>query len=125
MSVVRATLQFAVPGEGIRVVATHGPGGRLRSYEGELEAHEVEIRPCEGATLAREGFAWVACPTAVRDFADEAELDAVYAPEVKALVKRVTGAARVELFDRTRRSGDDAEREAAQLREPVRIAHND
>lgn len=49
----------------------------------------------------------------------------MYYPEVETLVQRVSGAARVVVFDHTLRSGDDAEREAKLVREPVLSVHND
>jgi hypothetical protein len=61
----------------------------------------------------------------VRDFLDEKEIKAVYYPEVEALIKQMSGANRVVVFDHTLRSGDEAEREARLLREPVLSAHND
>jgi len=61
----------------------------------------------------------------VRDFFDADELKRVYYPEVEALVKKVSGAARVVVFDHTLRSGDEAEREAKLAREPVLYVHND
>ncbi len=48
-----------------------------------------------------------------------------YYPEVEALIKKVSGASRVVVFDYTLRSGDEAEREAKLVREPVLSAHND
>jgi len=44
---------------------------------------------------------------------------------VERLVKEVSGASRVVVFDHTLRSGDEAEREARLVREPVLSAHND
>ena len=61
----------------------------------------------------------------MRDFLDADELKRVYYPEVEALVKKVSGAARVVVFDHTLRSGDEAEREAKLVREPVLYVHND
>ena len=49
----------------------------------------------------------------------------VYYPEVAALIGRISGAKRVQVFDHTLRSGDEAEREARLVREPVLSAHND
>jgi hypothetical protein len=40
-------------------------------------------------------------------------------------VKEQLGAAAVEIFDHTLRSGDEAVRTARQLREPVQVVHND
>jgi hypothetical protein len=71
------------------------------------------------------GFEFVEHPTQVRDFFDAEELKRVYYPEVEALVKKVSGASRVVAFDHTLRSGDEAEREARLVREPVLNVHND
>ena len=40
-------------------------------------------------------------------------------------MRRLVGASQVVVFDHTLRSGDDAEREAKLVREPVLSAHND
>ena len=61
----------------------------------------------------------------MRDFFDARELKQVYYPEVEALIKRISGASRVIVFDHTLRSGSEAEREAKLIREPVLSAHND
>src|SRR5690606_8233996 len=53
------------------------------------------------------------------------ELRAVFYPETERLVMAETGARRVLVFDHTRRAGDEGTREARQVREPVKIVHND
>jgi len=63
--------------------------------------------------------------SAVRDFYDDAEIAAVYEPEVDALVRRATGALRVEIFDHTRRAASLDVQKARQIREPASIVHND
>src|SRR5438094_8147376 len=108
---------------------TFGPGNIRRRQSGETEERAVTIR--DGRPLADEfdlevaGFEFVEHKTQVRDFFDADELKRVYYPEVEALVKEVSGAARVVVFDHTLRSGDEAEREAKLVREPVLSAHND
>jgi hypothetical protein len=52
-------------------------------------------------------------------------LQSVYYSEVEQLIKSASGAARVVIFDHTLRSGDQTEREAKLIREPVLSAHND
>src|SRR3981081_1139498 len=47
------------------------------------------------------GFAFVDHRSQVRDFTDEAERSRVYDPEVQALVKKVSGASHVVVFDHT------------------------
>ncbi|MHA1564575.1 MAG: CmcJ/NvfI family oxidoreductase, partial [Alphaproteobacteria bacterium] len=49
----------------------------------------------------------------------------VYYPEVEQLVKEISGAERVLVFDHTLRSGDEADRQQRRLREPVQTVHND
>src|SRR5215470_4459615 len=108
---------------------TFGPNNIRRRVTGEHEVRQMTIR--DGRPLAAEfdldvtGFEFVEHKTKVRDFFDADELKRVYYPEVEALIKRVSGASRVVVFDHTLRSGDEAEREAKLVREPVLNVHND
>lgn len=108
---------------------TFGPNNIRRREVGTQEWRPVEIhdgRPlAAGFSLDVHGFEFRAHRTAVRDFFDADELKRVYYPEVERLIKDVSGAARVVVFDHTLRSGDDAEREARLVREPVLSVHND
>lgn len=74
-------------------------------------------------SLDRQGFVLWTHETAVHDFYDEAELRAVYYPEVESLVRHATGAAKVVVFDHTIRTADRAVERG--LRQPVRMVHND
>jgi hypothetical protein len=76
-------------------------------------------------SLDEQGFVLVEHKTKVTDFFDPAQLKSVYYPEVEQLIKDESGASRVVIFDHTLRSGDEAEREAKLIREPVLSAHND
>jgi hypothetical protein len=126
---ITAELSYAVDTGEKPVNETFGPGNIHSRRSGEREQRPVRIRdgrPRAGEfSLDRTGFAFVAHPTAVRDFFDADELKAVYYPEVERLVQTVSGAARVVVFDHTLRSGDEAEREARLVREPVLSVHND
>src|SRR5205814_3773551 len=107
---------------------TFGPNNIRRRTSGAEERHRVDIangREARELALDQNGFVLVEHRTAVRDFFDAAELKRVYYPEVEALIKRIAGASRVVVFDHTLRSGDEAEREAKLVREPVLSAHND
>jgi len=107
---------------------TFGPSNIRRRTSGAEERHRVEItngREARDLALDANGFALVEHRTAVRNFFDPEELKRVYYPEVVALVQHLSGAARVVVFDHTLRSGDEGEREAKLLREPVLSAHND
>jgi len=126
---ITAEITYAVDTGAKPVNETFGPGNIRRRNVGTKEQRAVAIengrpRAAEFA-LDANGFAFVDHPTAMKDFFDPAELKAVYYPEVERLVKQVSGAARVVVFDHTLRSGDEAEREARLVREPVLSAHND
>jgi hypothetical protein len=102
-------------------------GGDRSLYQGDYVMQPVRIRSAraESPSLDREGFLLTAHPSAVRDFYDDAEIAAVYEPEVKALVRRATGAVRVEVFDHTRRATSLDVQRARLVREPASIVHND
>jgi hypothetical protein len=126
---ITAELAYAIDTGEKPVNETFGPNNIRRRTTGAKERRSVPIR--NGRPLAAEfaldehGFEFVRHPTRVRDFFDAAELAAVYYPEVESLIKDVSGAARVVVFDHTLRSGDEAEREARLVREPVLSVHND
>ena len=79
----------------------------------------------DGLSLEREGFVLVNHDTQVKNFYDEAEVRAVYYQETEELVKRISGAKRVLVFDHTLRAADSAIREQNQVSSPVRNVHND
>jgi hypothetical protein len=106
---------------------TFGPNNIHRKTTGAEDRRHVEIRDGRQESLDVEtnGFMLVRHASAVRNFFDVEELKRVYYPEVRALIARVTAAKRVVVFDHTLRSGDETEREARLVREPVLSAHND
>jgi hypothetical protein len=124
-----ADIMYTVDSGEKLVNETFGPNNIRRRSSGAQEAKKVTID--DGRRLARElsldrnGFMLVRHPTAMKDFFDSAELKRVYYSEMERLVRELTGAARTVMFDHTLRSGDEAEREARLIREPVLNAHND
>ena len=108
---------------------TFGPNNIRRRTSGSERQHPMEIRDGRPArkefSLDDNGFVFVDHNSAVKDFFDPQQLESVYYPEVERLVKELSGAKRVVVFDHTLRSGDEAEREAKLVREPVLSAHND
>lgn len=108
---------------------TFGPDNLGRRREGTLDPRPMPMengRPIAASfTLEEAGFVFVEHKTAMKNFFDEAELKLVYYREVEELIKRESGGKRVVIFDHTLRSGDDAERQAKLIREPVISAHND
>jgi len=79
----------------------------------------------EPPTLDREGFALANHRTCVTDFYDPAAVEQVYYAEIAELLKHVTGAAEVHVFDHTLRVEDEAKRQAHGTRPPVTVVHND
>ena len=106
---------------------TFGPNNIRRRSTGAQEAKKVTIENGRKLDLSLDGngFVLVRHPTAVQDFFDPAEIKNVYTPEMERLVRDLSGARRAVMFDHTLRSGDEGEREARLIREPVLNAHND
>ena len=97
------------------------------NYADGAPPRRVTINDARGAvpapSLDREGFELRRAPTAVTNFADAAEVRAVYYPEVEALLRDVTGAVRAVAFEHdVRRNVSTGGGEA---REPVRVVHDD
>ena len=101
------------------------PGVPRRS--GKYGAYPVRIRNGREVagrlSLDREGFVLTRHETAVSNFYDPEEVRAVYYPELETLLKRVTGAARVAVFDHVVRNPQMAEQKRAGA--PIRFVHND
>jgi len=124
---VQAGIHYTVASGEKLVNETFGPNNIRRRTRGTEELRQVKISNGRGQSfsLDQNGFVFVEHKTAVRDFFDPRQLESVYYPEVSELIKRWSGAARAVVFDHTLRSGDEAEREAKLIREPVLSAHND
>jgi hypothetical protein len=125
---IEATLSYIVD-DGTKIFTeTGGAGSTDRRYGGTPDARQVTIhngRIADGFALEREGFRFIRHDTRVGNFFDEAEVRRVYYPEMEALVKAETGAARVLVFDHTLRTADDEDRKARKIREVVYRVHND
>src|ERR1700733_7089693 len=76
-------------------------------------------------SLDTNGFVLTEHETAVKDFYDPEEVKSVYYPEVERLLKRVTGAERVLIFDHTVRNAVLAKRGEKGARRPAKMVHND
>jgi hypothetical protein len=125
---VRAEIHYTRDSGEKLVNETFGPNNIRRRSSGAEEKHRVEIsdgRQRGDLALDSNGFVLVEHRTAMRNFFDPDELKRVYYPEVAELIRRTSGAKRAVVFDHTLRSGDEGEREAKLIREPVLSAHND
>lgn len=94
---VIAPINYVVRGE----KATFNAGDRSKSYW-PAEEHQVtfhDVRPIrEALSFDRNGFILLDEPTPFTSFDDKTAIDAQYAPEVEAMVKRETGADKVISF---------------------------
>ncbi len=126
---VDAGLNYLVRTDEKPVNETGGADGLMRKVSGTFARHVMAIRngrPLKDSfALDTSGFAFVDHPTAMQDFLDRDELGRVYYPEMERLIAQQSGAKRVFVFDHTVRTGDEADRIALKLREPVKSVHND
>ena len=127
---LEATLSYFVDTDTMPVTLVGTPGGSDRRVGGGAsEQRRVTLRngrlEARNFVLERNGFRFVDHDTNVVDFFDDDEVRRVYYPEMQALVKAETGAARVEVFDHTLRTADDELRETRKIRAVVRRVHND
>jgi hypothetical protein len=111
---VEAPLNYLVPTGQKPVTYAYEPPQGAPWSTAESEPHAATIYDLRGAasafTLDEAGFQLVRHRSVVEAFSDEDEIRRVYYPESIALLKRVTGAAEVRIFDHTlrRRVGDEA-----------------
>lgn len=102
-----------------------GKPWRNTAYAPQAMAVRDARQLAEAPALETAGFTLVDAPSAVRDFYDERQLVDTYYGEVEALVKKLTGASKVVVFDHTIRDGRNIKRDERGVREPVKRAHND
>ena len=76
-------------------------------------------------SLDVQGLTLIKSDTKVKDFYDPDEIKRVYYPEAAQLVKDVTGASKVIVFDHNVRCAPRAWQGEAGISAPVRFAHND
>ena len=95
---------------------TFGPNNMTRRISGQTEDKAVVLH--DGRALRDtfdievSGFEFVDHVSKMQNWFDEKELAAVYYPECVELIKKVSGAARVHVFDHTlRRRAPDAARQ--------------
>ncbi|KAF2733660.1 hypothetical protein EJ04DRAFT_494853 [Polyplosphaeria fusca] len=105
------------------------------TYSRPAEPHLVTVRDVSGReheyTLDGNGFQFHKHVSIEKDFLDDDQIKAQYYPEVEQLLKDVTGATRIFIFDHTIRrqpkdiSLADAAETRARLRGPVQRVHID
>ena len=126
---VEASLNYLAPSAEKPVTYTYSPPQGTPQTSRRNEPRTVSIRNArpfaEDLSLDIQGFALVRHRSAVTNFYDATQVREVYYPEVEALLKGRTGAARVVIFDHVVRNADKAKRKEDDAREYGRIVHND
>ena len=112
---------------------TYEPPPGVPRNSGEVDTRSVTIRnarlaaPAGDLSLDSSGFQLVKHRSALADaddYASESRIKAIYYSEVETLLRAVTGAQKVVVFDHTLRDGTP-EHGRAGVREPVRRVHDD
>jgi hypothetical protein len=126
---VEVELTYLVPGDGPVEVRIYPPASGRETVRPPSARHRVQIsdaRPiAAGLRLDEHGFELHSRPTAFADFYDDAAVRDRYYPEVRDVVRAITGAAAVVVFDHNVRSAARAARGERGVREPVDQVHND
>ncbi|MFN0316600.1 MAG: CmcJ/NvfI family oxidoreductase [Burkholderiales bacterium] len=126
---VRAPVSYLVAQERPVQVRVYPPGSGIATVRPASSHYPVQLhdaRPVAGdLRLDDHGFELGAKPTRFTQFYDEAAVRANYYPEVSAVVRELTGAAAVIVFDHNVRSAVRAARGEVGVRVPVDQAHND
>jgi hypothetical protein len=128
---VEGSLNFAERGDEKAYTYTYKPPEGVPATNIVTHAQTVKLQNARtlaaGLDVDVQGFQIVSHHTAVRDFWDEAQTLALGHPEVAELVKAVTGASRVVVFDHTLRRRDTGvtDRTPGQARQPASRVHVD
>jgi hypothetical protein len=126
---IKANLKFLANLDEPLVYIPSKGGGDATDHVGNFAMREVDVydgrHDMQSSSLDVEGFQLVSQPTAVDDFYDDAQVESTYHTEIKELLSRETSAARVEIFDDTRRTSSLQIQREKSIREPADIVHND
>ncbi len=125
---VVGTLNYTSSKDGESEWYIHNPEPGIAEQTPQLEPHSVRIFSARSKgdefTIDTAGFQLTQHKSGVADFHSEEEVRAVYYPEMEKLVKRLTGASRVLIFDHNLRSTEFAD-ESKVLRKPSASVHGD
>jgi hypothetical protein len=129
IKVVSAPLNYLAEATPKPVNYAYDPPAGVPRRSGKYVEQNVAIRNARELlgklSLDTNGFVLTEHETAVKDFYDPEEVKSVYYPEVERLIKRVTGAERVLIFDHTVRNQVLAKRGEKGARRPAKMVHND
>src|SRR5271156_997262 len=127
--VIRARLTYLAEATPKPVNYTYDPPAGVPRRSGKYVEQDVAVRNgrevLNKLSLDTNGFVLTEHETAVKDFYDSDEVKSGYYPEVERLLKRVTGAERVVIFDQIVRNPVLAARREKGARLPAKVVHND
>ncbi|MEH2193353.1 MAG: CmcJ/NvfI family oxidoreductase [Nostoc sp.] len=126
---VEANLTYLIPMAEKPINYTYEPPAGIPRSNGTHQTHKLPIYNArsisENILLDREGFAFTKHQTNVSNFYDEDQLHRVYYPEAEQLLKDVTGATQVVIFDHTLRNAGQSKPGENDIKEPAKRVHND
>jgi hypothetical protein len=126
---VSAQLSYFAAGGDRAEVRVFPPGSGLATVRPASVQHLVSIRDARPIAndlrLDEHGFELHSHPSAFADFYDEAAVRERYYPEVQTVMRAITGALAVIVFDHNVRSAARAARGEVGVRVPVDQVHND
>ncbi len=129
IEVVNARLNYLAEAIPKPVNYAYDPPAGVPSRSGKYVERSVVVRNgremLSKLSLDTNGFVLTEHGSAVKDFYDPDEVKSVYYPEVERLLKQVTGAERVVIFDHIVRNPLLAERGEKGARSPAKFVHND
>jgi hypothetical protein len=126
---VEAPLTYLAPGDGPVEVRVYPPASGLATVRPASVRHVMPIhdaRPiADRLRLDAQGFELHSRPTTFADFYDDTAVRERYYPEVQGVMRAITGALAVVVFDHNVRSAARAARGQVGVRVPVDQVHND
>jgi hypothetical protein len=126
---VKAQLSYFASGDNRPEVRVYPPGSGIATVRPASTQHLVSIsdaRPiANNLRLDEQGFELHSRPSGFANFYDETAVRERYYPEVQAVMRGITGAAAVIVFDHNVRSAARAARGEVGVRVPVDQVHND
>lgn len=110
-----------------RSFVTYGPG-EYKTNVGR-DPHPAVVHDARGReaefTLDTHGFQFVRWPSVEKEFIDEEAIKLKYYAEVETILKKVTGAKRVYIFDHTIRRNPESDQSDPKNRGPAEMVHID
>ena len=126
---VKAQLSYFASGDNPAEVRVYPPGSGIATVRPASIQHLISIRDARPIAnelrLDEQGFELHSRPSAFADFYDEAAVRERYYPEVQTVMRAITDAAAVIVFDHNVRSAARAARGEIGVRVPVDQVHND